>query len=123
MHNTRTIAGLDYSTVDSLQRKRLLAFVNHFLSRTIDSMAIFSQACESKLSNIATKLKKVENSLILLECKLESVPELRHIGLEDKPECTDHLANRINNEVMTTFFVSVFFLHGAAHSGHLSHIT
>lgn len=81
MSQQKLVPGFDYSTAEGLQRKRLLAFVNRFLSRTIDSLVVFSKACDSKLLSIAARLKKLENALVLLETKLDSVPELR----ETKP--------------------------------------
>ena len=71
------VPGLDYSSVEGLQRKRLLAFVNHFLTRTVESLTLFSQACDAKLASISTRLRKLENALLLLEAKLQSVPELK----------------------------------------------
>ena len=71
------VPGLDYSSVESLQRKRIVAFVNHFLIRTVESLTLFSQTCDAKLASVSARLRKLENALLLLEAKLESVPELK----------------------------------------------
>ena len=70
------VPGLDYTTVEGLQRKRLLAFVNHFVTRSVDSLTTFSRTCDAKLADISAKINKLENALLLLEAKLNSVPEL-----------------------------------------------
>jgi hypothetical protein len=74
------VPGLDYSTVDGLHRKRLLAFVNHFLTRTVDSLTVFSRVCDVKLASISGRIKKLEHALQLLEHKLASVPELNEMA-------------------------------------------
>ena len=91
------VVGLDYSTVDGLHRKRLLAFVNHFLTRTIDSLTIFSRTCDAKLSSISGRIKKLENALQLLEHKLASVPELNEL-----PTTTSSKAVESKHDVSST---------------------
>ena len=91
------VVGLDYSTVDGLHRKRLLAFVNHFLTRTIDSLTIFSRTCDAKLSSISGRMKKLENALQLLEHKLASVPELNEL-----PTSTSSKAVESKHDVSST---------------------
>ncbi len=76
------VPGLDYSNVEGLQRKRLLAFVNHFLVRTVESLTVFARTCDTKLSSIQSRLKKLENALLLLEAKLDSVPILQEQRIE-----------------------------------------
>lgn len=69
------VPGLDYSTVDCLERRRLLAFVNHFIIRSVESLTTFSKTCDVKLASVSRRIKKLENAVSLLEAKLESVPE------------------------------------------------
>ena len=71
-----TVAGLDYNQVECLQRKRLLAFVNHFVSHTAHFLSNFTIQCEQRLDKINTKMNRLENELALLEFKLQSVPRL-----------------------------------------------
>ena len=70
------VPGLDYTTVDCLERRRLLAFINHFIIRSVESLTTFSKTCDLKLAEISRRIKKLENAVSLLEAKLESVPEL-----------------------------------------------
>jgi hypothetical protein len=98
------VPGLDYTTVDCLEHRRLLAFVNHFLIRSVESLTTFSSACNTKLASISSRIKKLENAVSLLEAKLESVPELSLISIE----------NVSISEASTSSFsieVSHFYLH------------
>ncbi len=74
------LSGVDYTKVEGLQRKRLLAFVNHFLIETSSFLSQFAQECDVKLASVSTRLQRLETSLALLENKLNSVPELRSIS-------------------------------------------
>ena len=76
LRNNSTVAGLDYNQVECLERKRLLAFVNHFVTRTAHFLSTFANQCEQKLDNINRKINGLENELALLECKLNSVPRV-----------------------------------------------
>ena len=78
LRNNSIIPGLDYSQVECLQRKRLLAFVNHFVSRTAHFLATFTQQCDQKLDDINNKICRLEKELALLEFKLDSVPHLKN---------------------------------------------
>ena len=71
-----TVAGLDYNKVECLQRKRLLAFVNHFVSHTAQFLSTFTIQVEQRLDKINSKMNRLENELALLEFKLQSVPRL-----------------------------------------------
>ena len=73
-----TVAGLDYNKVECLQRKRLLAFVNHFVSHTVQFLSTFTIQCEERLDKINKKMSRLENELALLEFKLQSVPRLNN---------------------------------------------
>ena len=76
LRNNSTVAGLDYNQVECLERKRLLAFVNHFVTRTAHFLSTFANQCEQKLDKINRKINGLENELALLECKLNSVPRI-----------------------------------------------
>ena len=91
------VVGLDYSTVDGLHRKRLLAFINNFLTRSIESLTIFSRSCDAKLSSISGRMKKLEKALQLLEHKLASVPELNEL-----PSTTSESVESKNDVSSTT---------------------
>ena len=68
------LAGIDYTKIEGLQRKRILTFVNHFVVQTTHFLSNFSQTCDLKLLTLANKLNNIETSLTLLELKLNSVP-------------------------------------------------
>ena len=83
LRNNSTVAGLDYNRVECLERKRLLAFVNHFVTRTAHFLSTFANQCEQRLDNINRKIDGLENELALLECKLNSIPRISHCQLND----------------------------------------
>ena len=64
---------IDLSQIECLHRKRLLAFFNHFLSRSVTFLNDFSAECQEKLDKMASKLDQMENTLTLLEVKVNSV--------------------------------------------------
>jgi len=70
-------SSMDYNRVECIQRKRLLAFVNHFVAHTVDFLSNFSQNCEDRLQQVEARIQKMDSDLELLECKLDSIPELR----------------------------------------------
>ena len=85
LRNNSTVAGLDYSQVECLQRKRLLAFVNHFVSRTAHFLSTFTLQCDQRLDSINKKICRLENELALLEFKLDSVPHLKNSRQSNVP--------------------------------------
>ena len=85
LRKNSTVPGLDYKQVQCLQQKRLLAFVNHFVTRTADFLSTFASQCEQKLDNINQKISRLENEMALLEFKLDSVPRLRSDTLNTEP--------------------------------------
>ena len=66
---------IDYSEIESLEKKRLLVFLNHFLSRTASFLNSFAQDCDKKLEHIGKRINTLENNLTILESKLESAPQ------------------------------------------------
>ncbi|XP_037959653.1 WASH complex subunit 3 [Teleopsis dalmanni] len=67
---------IDKSQVPPLQKKRILAFVNHFLISSCSFLNEFSTNCETKFIELERKLQRIEAALIILEEKLASVPDL-----------------------------------------------
>ena len=63
---------MDRGQVECIERKRLLAFVNHFVTQTADFLAKFSHDCEVRLIEVEAKIGKMDTDLRLLEAKLES---------------------------------------------------
>ncbi|XP_061729671.1 WASH complex subunit 3 [Cydia pomonella] len=66
----------DLSKIAGLQQKRTLAFVNHFLVTTVQFLNKFTKDCEEKLMHFERKLEKVNATMVLLEAKLSSIPEV-----------------------------------------------
>ena len=90
LRNNSTIAGLDYNQVECLQRKRLLAFVNHFVSRTAHFLSTFTVQCEQRLEKVNRKISRLENELALLEFKLDSVPRLKNGFISPLPNANQN---------------------------------
>lgn len=67
---------VDLETVDSIHKKRLLAFINHFIISTSSFLNKLSKSCEQRFMTLETKIQKLEASVIILESKLNSVPGL-----------------------------------------------
>ena len=78
------VSGVDYSSIEGIQRKRVLKFVNHFVVQMTNFLSNFSQTCDIKLLTLANKLQNLETSLVLLENKLESIPQLTVVHSETK---------------------------------------
>jgi len=78
------VSGFDYSSIEGIQRKRVLKFVNHFVVQMTNFLSNFSQTCDIKLLTLANKLQNLETSLVLLENKLESIPQLTVVHSETK---------------------------------------
>ena len=88
LRNNSTVAGLDYNQVECLERKRLLAFVNHFVTRTAHFLSTFANQCEQKLDSINRKINGLENELALLEFKLNSIPRINNSHFDStKDDC------------------------------------
>ena len=83
--NSDIVSGVDYSSIEGIQRKRVLKFVNHFVVQMTNFLSNFSQTCDIKLLTLANKLQNLETSLVLLENKLESIPQLTVVHSETKP--------------------------------------
>ncbi|XP_047513994.1 WASH complex subunit 3 [Pieris napi] len=67
---------IDYDSMAALQQKRTLAFVNHFILTTVQFLNNFAKQCEQKLMCYENKLEKINASLVLLETRLSSLPEI-----------------------------------------------
>ena len=76
--DTDFVSGIDYTNIEGIQRKRVLKFVNHFIVQTTNFLSNFAQTCDIKLLTLANKLQNLETSLVLLENKLDSIPQLKN---------------------------------------------
>uniref|UniRef100_A0A2A4JR21 WASH complex subunit CCDC53 n=1 Tax=Heliothis virescens TaxID=7102 RepID=A0A2A4JR21_HELVI len=73
---SQELANVDLTKVAALQQKRTLAFVNHFVLTNVQFLNNFMKRCEQKLMDFDRKLEKVNASMVLLEARLSSIPEL-----------------------------------------------
>ena len=67
-------AGLDYTKVEALPPKQLLALVNSFVVHTVHFLNTFAHDADNKLSNTSKRIQQLEISLSLLEAKLSHIP-------------------------------------------------
>ncbi|XP_058789810.1 WASH complex subunit 3 [Phymastichus coffea] len=65
---------VDYTKIPSVNQKRTIAFINHFIAHTITFLNKFSLSCEEKLFDFEDKIQRVEASLELLEARLSTIP-------------------------------------------------
>lgn len=70
------LADVDSSKIAAIQQKRTLAFVNHFVTTNVKFLNSFARTCENKLMLFEQKLEKVNATMVLLESKLSSIPEV-----------------------------------------------
>jgi hypothetical protein len=68
------VSGIDINTVEPLENRRMVAFINHFLCTSITFLNQFSATCERKLEKVQEKILRIDANLRILECKLASIP-------------------------------------------------
>lgn len=56
--------------VPPINQRRVLAFVNHFVAETVDFLTRLITDCDLKFLAFETKLRKIEDSLLILEAKV-----------------------------------------------------
>ena len=95
---------IDYSRVTPINQKRIVAFLNCFVTSCVAFLNRFSVTCERKLMTLNDKLTKLESSLSILEAKLNSVPGLDDIVLIDSkpPPVLAEAASNENSEKQGT---------------------
>ncbi|XP_022094010.1 WASH complex subunit 3-like [Acanthaster planci] len=77
--------GVDLTKVGAIHPKRLLAFLNHFVTHTTRFLNKFSCVCEQKLSDLNTRIQRLEVTMNILEAKLASIPGLEGVSVEATP--------------------------------------
>ncbi|XP_071502188.1 WASH complex subunit 3-like [Diadema setosum] len=77
--------GVDLTKVGAIHSKRMLAFLNHFIIHTTRFLNKFSCVCEQKLSDITTRIQRLETTINILEAKLASIPGLENVTVEPTP--------------------------------------
>jgi len=58
--------------VKPLDQKRLLAFINHYVSHTVQFLNHFSGVCEEKIAKVESQLYRMEVTLNIIEAKVTS---------------------------------------------------
>ncbi|KAJ8940435.1 hypothetical protein NQ318_007134 [Aromia moschata] len=71
-------SNVDLTQILPIQQKRTIAFVNHFIMKTVSYLNNFAQSCESRFMDFDYKIQKIEASLLILESQLSSIS-----GLDD----------------------------------------
>lgn len=101
--------GIDYNAVQPIHQKRMLAFLNHFVAHTVQFLNRFSCVCEDKLNDVTSRLERLEESLILLENKISSVPGLENVTVQQTEEKASEKSsgNNVETDVSTTNSASV----------------
>lgn len=56
--------------VEAIQQKRIVAFLNHFVTHTAKFLNRFSSVCEEKLEHMSNRIQELEISMNLLEAKV-----------------------------------------------------
>ncbi|XP_066257345.1 WASH complex subunit 3 [Euwallacea similis] len=76
MQTSQITTQVDYSQIPPIQQKRIIAFVNHFVTSTVSFLNNFCQSCESRFMEFEYKTQKIEASLLILEAQLSSIQGL-----------------------------------------------
>ncbi|XP_060595148.1 WASH complex subunit 3-like [Ruditapes philippinarum] len=71
--------GVDYTKVECINQKRMVAFLNHFVSHTAGFLNRFSCVCEEKLEHLSHRMQQLEITMSLLEAKISSIPGLENV--------------------------------------------
>ena len=115
LRNNSTVAGVDYNQVECLERKRLLAFVNHFVSHTAQFLSTFTLQCDQRLDSINNQICRIENELALLECKLDSVPRLKNSNPTNVKNSSQHNASNKSKTHKIIHCLNLSFLSPTSH--------
>ncbi|KAJ8963850.1 hypothetical protein NQ314_005337 [Rhamnusium bicolor] len=70
---------VDLTQILPIQQKRTIAFVNHFIMKTVSYLNNFAQSCESRFMEFEYKIQKIEAALLILESQLSSISGLDNL--------------------------------------------
>jgi len=87
---------VDLTKAPPINCKRTLAFVNHFITHTVQFLNRFSGDCEQKLSGVHNRITNLELTLGLLEAKLASIPGLENVQASAKQSTQQPTQQPIN---------------------------
>lgn len=77
--------GVDLAKVGAIHQKRMLAFLNHFVTHSTRFLNKFSCVCEQKLTNLNTRIQRLEITMNILEAKIASIPGLENVQAAVSP--------------------------------------
>lgn len=79
---------LDLKLLEPLQHKRTLAYINHFIIQMTGHLNKFACQAEGKLAEVDRRTQQIQTTLLLLEAKLASIPDLAGVTLEPSQQAT-----------------------------------
>ncbi|XP_077864541.1 WASH complex subunit 3-like [Saccoglossus kowalevskii] len=90
--------GVDLTKVEAIHQKRMLAFLNHFITHTVRFLNKFSCVCEEKLGNLYIRIQRLETTLNILEAKIASIPGPRKCHSINKNPVVTSSSNPISQD-------------------------
>ncbi|EEB19069.1 conserved hypothetical protein [Pediculus humanus corporis] len=87
---------VDLETVDPINKKRLLAFVNHYIVNTALFLNNLSKSYEQGLMTLENKIQKLESSIIMLEKRV--IDKSQDDNNNDKEKNIDESVGEIKQE-------------------------
>lgn len=72
---------VDKTQVPAIDQKRIVAFINHFVVKTVTFLNQFAVNCETKFVDFESKLQQIESSLLILESKVTIYSSCRLVAL------------------------------------------
>ncbi|XP_064395226.1 WASH complex subunit 3-like [Halichondria panicea] len=85
-------AGVDYTKVPALEHKKTLIFLNRFIIQSTQFLNRFSTVCEQRLTELSTRIQRLDISLNILEAKLSSIPYLDSVQATAQYQPPDAIA-------------------------------
>jgi WASH complex subunit CCDC53 len=80
--------GIDLTKVEAIPSKRMLAFMNHFVTNTAAFLNRFACVCEDKLETFSVRMQRLETTMAILEAKLASIPGLENVTVSTTAQAT-----------------------------------
>ncbi|XP_055295882.1 WASH complex subunit 3 [Sitodiplosis mosellana] len=68
---------VDKSQVPPIDQKRMVAFINEFIISTVSFLNEFMTNIETKFVEFELKMQKIEASLMIVEAKMASIPDVQ----------------------------------------------
>ncbi|EDV29265.1 uncharacterized protein TRIADDRAFT_51405 [Trichoplax adhaerens] len=78
----------DLQKIKPINSKKLLAYINYYITYTVNFVNRFSSVNEERLEEVTTRLQKLEVAMAVLEAKLSSVPGLENVTADSQDQPT-----------------------------------